>query len=320
MNEIPSERAPSTASSLPAPSSGMKWKTKRKLFMLVFTVPTFLFFCVFMIYPIVHGLYYSFTDWSGGSQTHNLIGIDNYKELAKDPIVRTAIYNDYFLVFWKVVGIVGLGVFFAVMLTRFRLRGTGFLRSVFFIPNILSVVVVGVLWNFIYNPSIGFLNKFLSLFTKEPVQTAWLGNIDSVMWSLLPPSIWAGVGFVMVLIIAAILNIPKDLYEAASIDGASENKQYWSITMPLIWEQVKVSILWVVMTTLNGSFVIVWIMTKGGPDNESQVLGSYLYQMGFRQYHFGYASAIGVLILVLSLITTLVLQRLMKRDSVELTG
>lgn len=313
------EREPSSTRAGVQPS-GMKWKTKRKLFMFVFTVPTLLFFCLFMIYPILHGLYYSFTDWSGGSETKNIIGLDNYRELFDDPIIGRAILNDYFLVFWKVVGIVGIGVFFAVVLTRFKLLGTGFFRSIFFLPNILSVVVIGVLWNFIYNPSIGFLNQFLSLFTSEKVQTPWLGNVKTAIWALLPPSIWAGVGFVMVLIIAAILSIPKDLYEAASIDGATENQQYWRITMPLIWEQVKVSILWVVMTTLNGSFVIVWVMTKGGPDNSTQVLGSYLYQMGFRQYHFGYASAIGVLILCLSLITTLVLQRLMKRDSVEMSG
>ncbi|SYX82654.1 carbohydrate ABC transporter permease [Paenibacillus alvei] len=297
---------------------GLSWKRKRQIFMFVFTVPTLLFFCLFMIYPIFHGLYFSFTDWSGGSETKNLIGIDNYRELANDPIIGKAILNDYFFVFWKVVGIVGLGVLFAVLMTRFRLRGTGFFRSVFFIPNILSVVVIGVLWNYIYNPSIGFLNSFLSLFTADKVQTPWLGDPNLAMWMLLPPAIWAGVGFVMILVIAGILNIPQDLYEAASIDGAQEWQQFWRITMPLTWEQIKVSILWVVMTTLNGSFVIVWMMTEGGPDNATQVMGSYLYQMGFRQFHFGYASAIGVLILILSLITTLALQRLLRRDAIEM--
>lgn len=297
---------------------GLSWKRKRQLFVFVFTVPTLLFFCLFMIYPIFHGLYYSFTDWSGGSETKNLIGIQNYRDLANDPIIVKAIMNDYFFVFWKVVGIVGLGVLFAVLMTRFRVRGSGFFRSVFFIPNILSVVVIGVLWNYIYNPSIGFLNSFLSLFTSEKVQTPWLGDPQLAMWMLLPPAIWAGVGFVMILVIAGILNIPKDLYEAASIDGAKELQQFWRVTMPLTWEQIKVSILWVVMTTLNGSFVIVWMMTEGGPDNATQVMGSYLYQMGFRQFHFGYASAIGVLILVLSLITTLALQRLMHRDAIEM--
>jgi len=136
---------------------------------------------------------------------------------------------------------------------------------------------------------------------------------------LLPPSIWAGVGFVMVLLVASILNIPNELYEAANLDGASQWQQFTRITMPLTWEQIKVSILWVVMTTLNGSFVIVWIMTEGGPDNATQVMGSYLYQMGFRQFHMGYASAIGGLILILSLITTLALQRIMRRDTHEMS-
>jgi len=297
----------------------MNWKTKRKLFIFVFTVPTLLFFCLFMIYPIIQGLYVSFFDWSGGSETKDFIGFDNYKEMLNDPIIGHAIYNDYFLVFWKVIGIVGLGIFFAVAVTRFRLKGAGFFRQVFFIPNILSVVVIGVLWNYIYNPSIGFLNSFLSLFTENKVEISYLGDEAYAMWSLLPPAIWAGVGFVMVLLVASILNIPAELYEAANLDGASQWQQFTRITMPLTWEQIKVSILWVVMTTLNGSFVIVWIMTEGGPDNATQVMGSYLYQMGFRQFHMGYASAIGALILVLSLITTLALQRIMRRDTHEMS-
>lgn len=136
---------------------------------------------------------------------------------------------------------------------------------------------------------------------------------------LLPPAIWAGIGFYMILLIAAIQSIPASYFEAASIEGAGEWKQFWSITLPLVWEQMKVSILNIMMTTLNGSFVIVWIMTEGGPDNSTQVMGSYLYQMAFRQFHFGYGASIGFIILVLSLITTIVLQRLMRHDPVEMS-
>ena len=122
----------------------------------------------------------------------------------------------------------------------------------------------------------------------------------------------------MILLIAAILSIPTELYEAADLDGATQTQQFWSLTLPLIWDQMKVSILHIVMTTLNGSFIIVWIMTEGGPDNSTQVMGSYLYQMGFRQFHMGYAAAIGVLILILSLITTLALQKLLSKNTTEL--
>lgn len=246
------------------------------------------------------------------------IGLDNFRELWNDPILWTAIGNDYFLVLGKVCGIMLLATFFAIAVTRLKIAGSKLYRALFFIPNIISVVVIGVLWRFVYNPNLGFLNAFLSLFTSEPFHKAWLGDGNSAMWSLLWPSIWAGVGFYMILLISAILGIPEELYEAADLDGASQGRQFRSVTLPLVWEQIKVSILHIVMTTLNGSFIIVWIMTEGGPDNSTQVMGSYLYQMGFRQYHMGYAAAIGVLILVCSLITTLILQRLLNRDTTEL--
>lgn len=300
----------------------MKTKSKmwkRNLFIASFIIPTFLFFCVFTIYPVIQALQKSFYDWSGMSENSTFIGFDNFVELFKDPIVLRAIGNDYFLVVGKVIGIMILATFFAVALTRFKLRGSGFFRAIFFIPNVISVVVIGVLWNFIYNPQIGFLNAFLSLFTGNKVDITWLGFPQHTIWMLLPPTIWAGIGFYMILMIAAIVNIPASYYEAANIDGAGQWSQFRHITMPLIWEQIKVSIINIVITTLNGSFVIVQLMTNGGqPDNTTQVMGSYLYRMAFQQYHFGYGAAIGVMILIVSLITTLVLQRIMRQETIEM--
>ncbi|WP_081735422.1 carbohydrate ABC transporter permease [Paenibacillus gorillae] len=296
----------------------MSQRAKRKFFIAAFIIPTLVFFCVFTLYPIFRGIYISFFDWSGSAKNMDFIGLDNFHELLKDPIIWTAIKNDYFLVVGKVIGILLLATLFAIAITRLNIRGSSFYRVIFFIPNIISVVVIGVLWRYVYNPNMGFINSFLSLFKSEQVQTAWLGQENTAMWSLLWPSIWAGIGFYMILLIAAILSIPSELYEAADLDGASQGRQFWSVTLPLIWEQMKVSILHIVMTTLNGSFIIVWIMTEGGPDNATQVMGSYLYQMGFRQYHMGYAAAIGVLILILSFITTIVLQRLLRRETIEL--
>ncbi|WP_256756645.1 carbohydrate ABC transporter permease [Cohnella sp. WQ 127256] len=298
-------------------SGTAKWQ--RNIFIASFIIPTLIFFCIFTIYPVAQGLYYSFFDWSGMSDTKTFIGFDNFKEMYHDPIVWRAIGNDYFLVAGKVVGIMVLATFFAVALTRFGFKMAGFFRSIFFIPNVISVVVIGVLWNFIYNPQIGFLNAFLSLFTKEQVTITWLGFTDHTIWMLLPPAIWAGIGFYMILLIAAIQSIPASYYEAASIEGANQWTQFHRITIPLVWEQIKVSVLNIMMTTLNGSFVIVWIMTEGGPDNSTQVMGSYLYQMAFRQYHFGYGASIGFVILILSLITTIVLQRLMRHETVEMS-
>jgi N-acetylglucosamine transport system permease protein len=293
-------------------------RMQRNLFIAAFILPTLLFFSVFTIYPVLQALYYSLFDWSGMSDTKTFVGLDNFKLMFEDPIIWRSIGNDYFLVIGKVIGIMLLATFFAVALTRFNFRFAGFFRSIFFIPNVISVVVIGVLWNFIYNPQIGFLNAFLSLFTSEQVDITWLGFTSHTIWMLLPPAIWAGIGFYMILIIAAIQNIPASLYEASEIEGAGQWHQFKSITLPLVWEQIKVSIIHITMTTLNGSFVIVWIMTEGGPDNSTQVMGSYMYQMAFRQFHFGFGAAIGVLILVLSLITTILLQRLMRQESIEM--
>jgi len=294
------------------------YAARRRLFIAGFLLPTFILFCVFTVYPLLRGLYLSFFDWSGGSETMNFIGFGNYKDLMNDDIIPTAIKNDYFLVFWKVILIMLLATFFAVSLTRLKLREYGFYRVIFFFPNIISVAVIGVLWSFIYNPHLGFLNSFLSLFTRKPVETNWLGDSHLAMWSLLPPSVWAGIGFYMLLIIASILGIPSSLYEAAGIDGAGQWKQFTKITLPLIWEQFKTSIIHIVITTLNGSFIIVKLMTDGGPDNQTQVLGYYLYQMGFKQFHLSYGATIGVLILILSIITTFILQRLLRRDTIEM--
>ncbi|MCM3746912.1 sugar ABC transporter permease [Paenibacillus pasadenensis] len=292
---------------------------QRKLFIAAFIVPTFVYFGLFTIYPILQALYNSFYDWSGMSQNKDFVGLQNFKDLLQDPIMLTAIGNDYFLVAGKVIGIMIIATFFAVALTRLRIRGAAFFRSIFFIPNVLSVVVIGVLWGFIYNPQIGFLNGFLSLFTKEPVTINWLGFESYTIWMLLPPTIWAGIGFYMILLIAAITNIPESLYEAANIEGAGQWHQFRHITMPLVWEQMKISVINIMMTTLNGSFVIVTIMTAGGPDNSTQVMGSYLYQQAFRQAHFGYGASIGIAILTTSLVTTLLLQWLLRKEHVEVS-
>lgn len=294
-------------------------KMKRNMFILSFILPTLLLYLVFTVYPMFKGIYLSLFDWSGGSETYNFIGLGNFKDMMDDSVILKTIRNDYILVIGKVIGFMVLSMLFALALTRFNIRGSGFYRIVFFLPNVLSVVVVGVLWRYVYNPNLGFLNSFISLFTNKKFDFAWLGDKWSI-FALLPPSIWAGIGFTIILLVAGILSIPSSLFESADIDGASQWDQFWLITLPLSWEQIKTSVVWIVMTTLNGSFVIVTIMTfEGGVDNATQVMGSYLYLNAFKFGKFSYASAIGVLILILSLITTATLQRLMKRETIELT-
>nr|WP_256521922.1 sugar ABC transporter permease [Halobacillus sp. A5] len=274
-------------------------------------------FSIFTLYPLFSGLYFSFFEWSGATQEKTFIGFDNYIKLFNDSIIPRTIYHDYFLVATKVVGIMVLALFFAVALTQLKIKEAPFYRIVFFFPNIMSVVVIGILWAFIYNPSMGLVNSGLEAIGLESWTRAWLGNEDWALASLVLPSVWAGIGLFMLMLMGGIANVSKSYYEAAEIDGANEWQQFWKVTLPLVWPQIKISILYIVITTLNGSFIIVQVMTGGGPNNSTHVMGSYLYQQAFQQYDFGYGATIGVMILIISLITVLILQFLMRRERVE---
>lgn len=292
-------------------------KRKKYLFLTFCLLPMMIVFLLFTVYPLLNGLYSSFFSWSGMSSNKTFIGLDNYRQLLNDPIIPKTIWNDYFLVVGKVIGIMILATFFAVALTQLRIKEAPFYRIVFFFPNIMSIVIIGILWHFILNPDLGLLNSGLKAIGLSEWAIPWLGSLKWALPSLLLPAIWAGIGMFMLLLMGAIMNVPKSLYESADIDGASNWYQFWMITVPLIWPQIKLSILYIVITTLNGSFILVQIMTQGGPNNATQVMGSYLYQKAFEEYNFGYGATIGVMILVLSLMTVLILQFVLKRDEVE---
>lgn len=292
-------------------------KKQRYLFLAFCLVPTFVFFILFTVYPMINGLYLSFFNWSGTSAVKEFVGLGNYKELISDPMIPKTIWHDYFLVLTKLVGIMILATFFAVALTQLRIKEAPIYRVVFFFPNIMSVVIIGILWQFVFNPEIGIINSGLTMIGLESWTRPWLGSLEWALPSLVLPSVWAGIGLFMLLLMGGIMNIPKSYYEAADIDGASNWQQFWKVTVPLIWPQIKTSIIYIVITSLNGSFVLVQIMTRGGPSDATEVMGSYLYTKAFSDFRFGYGATIGVLILIVSLITVILLQFLLKREKVE---
>lgn len=290
---------------------------QKYLFLLFCLLPTLLVFLIFTVYPLLNGLYLSFFEWSGAGGEKKFIGLDNYKSLLSDSIIPQTIWHDYFLVVAKVLGIMILATYFAVALTQLRVKEAPLYRVIFFFPNIMSIVVIGILWTFIFNPNLGLINPGLEMIGLEDWARPWLGDMDWALPALVLPSVWAGIGLFMLLLMGGILNIPKSMYEAADIDGANGWQQFWRVTVPLVWPQVKTSILYIVITTLNGSFIIVQVMTGGGPNNATQVMGSYLYQEAFVKYNYGYGATIGVMILILSLATVLILQFLLRREKVE---
>jgi len=295
-------------------------RASTRRFIAIFVLPTLILYSIFYIYPLIQSIYYSFQKWSGYTNVVKFVGFDNYRKLSQDSLIPHAIWNDFVILFWKEVLIIVFAMFFAIAVTRlgFGKRESGFYRIIFFFPNMISIVIIGLLWSFVYHPSIGLLNAGLQAIGLESLTHAWLGEMETAVPALIPVASWAGVGFFMIVFIAGINSIPEEIYEASRIDGAGEWKQLFRITIPLVWQHVKFAMLTILFTTLSGNYVFVLVMTNGGPDNASQVLGSYIYQLAFQQSNVGYAMAVAVLLLAITLVITGIANKLLNRETYEI--
>ncbi|ANE45317.1 hypothetical protein SY83_02080 [Paenibacillus swuensis] len=292
----------------------------RSRFLLLFTVPTFALYVIFAIIPLYSGIKTSLYEWSGYSDVRTFVGLQNYMELFKDPIFKESIMNDMLILLGKEILILALAVLLAALLTRKLIskKEAGFYRFVLFLPCVISVVVIGILWSFVLQPNNGFVNELLKLVGFESWTHAWLGEYKTVIPSVIMIASWAGIGLFMITIIAAINDVPEEIYEAARIDGASETRQLFQITLPLIMEQIKFVIITVLYTTLNLNFVIIMSTTGGGPNYQSEVMGSYIYRFAFASNRVGYASAAAVILLIISTGLALLVKRVLERNSEEL--
>jgi N-acetylglucosamine transport system permease protein len=190
-----------------------------------------------------------------------------------------------------------------------------FYRITYFFPQVMSVVAIGVLWSFVYHPTIGILTSFLNIIgiDRPPV---WLGNPDTVLPAISGVTIWQEVGFFMVLFIAAMESIPMTYYEAAMLDGASRWHIFWKITLPMIWDTLQTGLIFIMIGATN-MFAITQTMTQGGPSRSSEVLSTYLYTEAFINSKFGYGTAVAVALFFLTLLISVVLSRLLSRESLE---
>lgn len=244
------------------------------------------------------------------------IGLANYKSLFEDPVFAKSIWNDFVILFWKEVLILPIALFLAVALTRLKLRKreVDFYRFIFFIPNVLSVVLIGIVWTFIYHPTLGILNGFLKAVGLEAWSHAWLGEFETALFAIIPIASWAGIGLFMIVFIAAIHSVPSELYESANLDGAGQMTQLFRITIPMIWEQIKFSVITILFTTLSYNVNLILVTTNGGPDNSTQVMGSYVYQQAFVNLQVGFANAAAIVMLVICVILSLATNKLLNRN------
>ncbi|MWC28843.1 carbohydrate ABC transporter permease [Paenibacillus sp. MMS18-CY102] len=284
--------------------------SRTKAFIAVGLLPALLLFVLFVILPILWSAYYGFFDWKGiGAAT--FIGFDNYTEVVKDPIFWTSLKNNMLIVIASVFGQVPIALVLALLLVK-NSRLHTFIRSAVFMPMVLSSVVVGIIWGYIYHPEIGILNFLLDGIGLSSWKKEWLSDPDVSMYSLMVPIIWNYIGPYLIMFIAALNNIPSEMDDAAKIDGAEGSRKLFSVTLPLVWDTIKVAVVLCISGSLK-AFDLIYVMTGGGPAHSTELLASYMYNNTFSIYRYGYGSAVSTVIIIISLLLVAGSQYLMKR-------
>jgi len=274
--------------------------------MLLWVAPAVLLLVVFVYYPVVDNVRLSLFRWNAFSPREIWVGLDNYSALTADPVFWSSLFNNVAYAVVSVVCQVGGGLVLAAVLEELiRGRWKDFFRTVYFIPAVISLTITGLLFQFMYNPQIGLVNGLLDVLGLDAWKHSWLGESATAIWSIIAMSQWQSVGYVMVLFIVAMQRIPRELYEAAYIDGASRAQAFRSITVPLVREMTLLAMI----ITVSGAFLVfneVQVMTAGGPNNSSHTLGTWLYKSAFFNDQMGYAAAIAVVIFVITLAASIV--------------
>lgn len=277
-------------------------------------IPT-AYYVLLLLVPCLGGLFLSLTSWKGMSLNIKFVGLENFQRMFEDPIFYKSVVNYLYLFFASTIIMFIMALFFAVLLTRKTIRERNLYRTLFFFPSAVPTIIISIMWMVVYNPTFGLLNTILAVFGIDPV--VWLGNPLTVMPSIIVIMIWKSMGFYMVLFMAAVINIPEELLESARIDGAGEIRQTFKITIPLIWEVIRTSLIFFVINAANGGFQIIYITTLGGPDRASEILTTYMYKQIIELNRYGYGSALGVAMLVITMILSLSILKLTEREVYE---
>lgn len=271
-------------------------------------IPGLLTFVFAILAPICLSIYYGFTDFSGLG-AYNFIGRNNYKELFQDKNFWMSLKNSLLLAAGFIIIQHPLAIITAAILDRMGKKAEGFFRCVYFLPNVISVAVIAYLWKFIYNPNFGLLNKIGAALGFSG-RTNWLGT-GTAIWSVLIVLIWHGFGWGMLIYYTGIKNIDPVLYEAAAIDGANNKQIFLKITLPLMKPVIEVNVTLAVISALK-QMETVYLLTAGGPGNETQFLANYLYKQAFSAFRYGYGNAISVIFVFICIMATVILNRIFK--------
>ena len=284
---------------------------------VLFLLPALVLFTLFVIYPIFRSLYFSTFNWKGFGPAVDNIGLDNYRKILTDEVFLKAIKNVLLIIVLSLGIQLPMAMILAVLVGR-DLPGRSFFRTIFFLPYVLSEVNTAIMWMLLYNadPARGFLNAIMVQLGLQPI--AWLADMKVVIFAIFITLTWKYFGFHMLLYLTGLQNIPREIEEAALIDGATPIQNFFYITLPLLGSTIKTSVYMSVLGSIQ-QFILVWVMTKGGPVNASETMATYMYRFGFVRFQLGYGSAVAIIMFILCMIFSLLYQALTRKPD-YLTG
>lgn len=291
----------------PATGIGRRRRVEHLPTIIAFLLPSALLYFALVLLPIVQAGYYSLYRWSGLGPMVQFAGLDNYMRVFRDGIFMQALGHNVLLVVLSLTIQLPLALGLALLLSR-DLPGRALFRTVFFLPYVLSEVITGVLWSFIFQPQVGLLNTVLLAIWPGATRQAWLGSPQWVIYALFIVITWKYFGLHLILYLAGLQNIPRELEEAAVIDGARPAQVIRYISIPLLAPTIRLSIFLSVLGALQ-IFDLVWVMTTGGPVNGSETMVTYIYKFGFQRFAIGYGSAVAVVLFMLCFVFSLLYQR-----------
>lgn len=296
----------------------MGHKKGRNVFIAACVLPSVILFIIFMLIPTINVFKMSLYKWGGFSNNKQFVGLKNFQILFQDQKFFRSFQNTILLIVLVTIITIVLALLFATILTRENLKGQNFFRVIFYIPNILSVVVISAIFSAIYDPNSGLLNSILGIFRgKGASPILWLGDQSIVIYSLVIAMVWQAIGYYMVMYMASMTSVPESLYESADLEGAGKLTQFLDITLPLIWTNIRTTLTFFIISSINLSFLFVKALTNGGPDGSTEVFLSYMYGQAYTNSSYGYGMAIGVVVFLFSFGLSAAVNFATKRETLE---
>ena len=295
----------------------MQKSKARSRFIVACVAPATILTFIFMAVPTFNIFRMSLLKWGGYSSKKTFVGLDNFIILFQDEKFFSACRNSILLIVLVTLATSVFALLLAYIFTREKIHGKNLFRVLFYIPNILSVVAIGAIFCAIYDSDRGLLNGILNIFCEGANRIYWLGNQKLVIYSLAIAMVWQAIGYYMVMYMASMSSIPESLYESAMLAGASRTQIFFSITLPLIWTNIRTTLTFYIISNINTSFLFVKAMTDGGPDGASGVFLSYMYKQAYTNSTYGYGMAVGVVVFIFSLTLAAVVNQVTKREILE---